>query len=281
MSSESNGRRPESPAGGSAAASAARTGVRAPSAWGPPRDALAAVRNLEALLRSSAVTRKTIVDLAPELRSSAAVLRDVVSAVHGRGDVKSEVGAYGVARALELGALLDAVELGRADRDHLAGTAGTLADELEAVVDLLALLDLAETPLPTEIGLDFVAREAGRTSGVARDREVVVRFDGASPDRAVFVDPCALGALLGLLVACVQSCGSKGLVLRARAAGRARFIVEPSTVADERLPTLTLRVMAHIAPAGRVARRVAERLGATLELSDGRGCIVFGFPPDD
>lgn len=281
MSSESNERRPDSPQGDHAATSVARTGVRAPSAWGPPRDALAAVHNLEALLRSTAVTQKTILDLVPELRSSAGVLRDVVNAVRGGEDVKSEVSAYGIARALELDALLDAVELGRADRNHLASLAGKLADELEAVVDLLALLDLAEAPVATEVGLDFVAREAGRTSGIARDREVVVRFDGASPDRPVLVDPCVLGALLGLVVACVRSSGADALVLRARAASRPRFIVEPSSGADASLPTLTLRVMAPIEPAQHVAARVAERLGGTLELSEGRGSIAFGSSPDD
>jgi len=280
MSSESKERKPDSPEGGVTLPSA-RTGVRAASAWGPPRGALAAVHNLEALLRSAAVPQKTMLDLTPELRGSAGVLRQVVDRALTQGDAKQEVGAYGVARTAELDALLDAVEVGAGDREQLAGRARRLADELEAVIDLLALLDLADAPLSTEVGLDFVAREAGRMSGTARGREVVLRFDGANPDRAVSVDPYALGGLLALLVACVQSSGAESLVLRARAAGQARFIVEPSTPADESLPTLSIRVMTRIGPSVRAACRVAEQLGGSLQLSDGRGAIAFGSAPDD
>lgn len=280
MSSESNGRRPDSAERG-VASPPVRGGARVASVWGRPRDALAAVHNLEALLRSAMVVAKTILDLIPELRSSAAVLRDVVTRSSNDEEVQREVSAYGVARVAELDALLDAVEAGQDDRHQLAKRAGGLADELDAVIDLLALLDLAEALEPTEVGLNFVAREAGRTSGTARARDVVVRFDGASPDRVVTLDPRALGALLALVVACVQSSGAEPLVLRARATGPARFVVEPSTAADQNLPILSLRVMSRIAPSERAARRVAEQLGATLELSDNRGSITFGSPSND
>ncbi|HXX70103.1 MAG TPA: hypothetical protein VEK07_23190 [Polyangiaceae bacterium] len=280
MSSDSNGRKPDSPGSGTAP-SPSRAGVRVASAWGPPRDALAAVHNLEALLRSTAVSQKTILDLVPELRSSAEVLRRVVDTARDDKDVKGEVSAYGSVRVSELDALLDAAEAGRVDRHHLASRAGVLADELEAVIDLLALLDLAESPVSTDVGLDFIAREAGRTSGTARGREVVVRFDGADPDRPVSVDPYMLGALLALLVACVQSSGAESLVLRARAGDRPRFLVEPSTSADAALPSLSIRVMAHIAPSERAARRVAEQLGGALELADGRGSITLPSGSND
>lgn len=280
MSSERHGRKPDSPESG-AAPSVARTGVRVASAWGPPRDALAAVHNLEALLRSTVVPQKTILDLAPELRSGAEVLRQVVDRAQDDEEVKGEVSAYGAVRVSELDALLDAVEAGQVDRHHLASRAGLLADELEAVIDLLALLDLAEAPVSTEVGLDFVAREASRTSGTARKREVVLRFDGADPDGAVTVDPYALGALLALLVACVRSSGPQSLALRARTGDRPRFIVEPSTAADAVLPTLSIRVMANIGPSERAARHVAEQLGGTLELSEGRGSIALASPSHD
>lgn len=275
MSSESNGRKPDSPERRDA--SSAPAGVRAASAWGLPRGALAAVHNLEALLRSAAVPKKTILDLVPELRSSAEALRQVVDGARNEQGAKGEVGAYGAARVFELDRLLDEVEAEPSrDRHELARRAGGLASELEAVIDLLALLDLAEAPMATEVGLDFVAREVGRTSGTARGREVVVAFDGANPDRVVLVDPYALGGLLALLVACVQSSRAEVLVLRARGGGQARFVVESMLPGDEHLPTFSIRIMRKIEPSERAARQVARQLGAALELVEGRGSIAFG-----
>ncbi len=55
MSSESNGQKPESVEPGPPSGQARRMSARAPSAWGAVRDALAAVHNLEALLRNASV----------------------------------------------------------------------------------------------------------------------------------------------------------------------------------------------------------------------------------
>ena len=82
MSSDSNGRNTDSSeAGAASAALEPRSNARMATAWGAARDALAAVRNLEALLRNTAVPRSTISDLLTELRSSASALRVAVSAL--------------------------------------------------------------------------------------------------------------------------------------------------------------------------------------------------------
>ena len=85
MSSESNGDKPDSVAAGPPSGVTNRTSARAPSAWGAVRDALAAVHNLEALLRSSSVQSRTILDL-------------LAGAAHERGGASCglrAVGRYG------------------------------------------------------------------------------------------------------------------------------------------------------------------------------------------
>ncbi|MGA3122013.1 MAG: hypothetical protein ABSF69_14710 [Polyangiaceae bacterium] len=280
MSSESNGRKPDSPDGAPPSAGR-RPNASVASAWGPSRGALAAVHNLEALLRSPSVPRKTLLDLIPELRSSAATLQTAAQVAIGGESAKHETGTYGSERVRELDALLDAVETQADHRPDLASRAGTLADELEACVDLLALLDLASAPVSTEVTLNLVAREVGRMSGTARGREVLVRFDETTPDCAVITDPYVLGPLMSLLVGCVHASRAESFVLRVRCHPRARFIVEATAPADANLPILPIRVMPWIAPSDHAARRVAERLGAALDLGPGRGSITLASVAGD
>ena len=144
MSSENNGHKPDSQEPGPSSGTTSRLSARAPSAWGATRDALAAVHNLDALLRSGSVLYRTILDLLPELRAGAGVLRDAFERARAgegvTGQAARDVGEYGVDRVNELVRLLDATALAEEERDDLADRARTLADELEAAADLLALL---------------------------------------------------------------------------------------------------------------------------------------------
>jgi hypothetical protein len=55
----------------------------------------------------------------------------------------------------------------------------------------------------------------------------------------------------------------------------ARFVVEACTAADARLPTIPVRVMAKIPPTEAAVRRLAEQVGASLELGGGRAIMVL------
>jgi hypothetical protein len=275
MSSE-NGRKTDSSDGGPAApALAPRSDARVASAWGAARDAVAAVHNLDALLRSASVPWKTLVDLLPELRSSAGALRRSFERSNPGEAAAALAGEHGKRKVDDLEAILAAVEREPSERVQLAERAGALADELEACVDLLTLLDIAAAPAKTDVTLDVVAREVGRVSGNARGREVLVRFDEAGSDRLVQTDPYLLGPLLSLAVAAVHASSAQPLVLRARSAPQAQFVVDAAAAADASLPELRIRVMSWIAPSEATARRVAERLGATFTLELGRCVIVL------
>src|SRR5579864_1558907 len=98
MSSESNGQKPDSLDPPPPSGPGRRMSARAPSAWGAARDALAAVHNLEALLRSASVAYRTILDLLPELRTSASVLREAFAGARDGDAASSTVGDYGGVR---------------------------------------------------------------------------------------------------------------------------------------------------------------------------------------
>jgi hypothetical protein len=279
MSSDSNGQKPDAssmpPSG-----VAHRVSARAPSAWGAVRDALAAVHNLSALLRSTTVQSRTIVDLMPELKVGAGLLQAAFDrAITGDSDATVQVGEHGLKTVEQFDDLLTAIATSPSasadDRDGLADRTAALADELEAAADLLALLDRAAAPVATEVGLDLVAREAGRMAGTARGREMIVQFDGTSPDCVVTTDPYVLGPLLSLVIASVQTAGVNAIVLRARAAPQAHFVVEAARLEDAILPSLSLRVTRWIPPSEAAMRRVAEQIGAALEVEGRRGSIAL------
>jgi hypothetical protein len=275
MSSEDNNKKPDSIEPDPLSGRGKRSSSRAPTVWGSARDALAAVFNLEVLLRNKAFSPDTLLELLPELRTSATLLRGAFDPQAQDDPVSSGVCDYGRLRLAELDAVLDAVEAGDPDRDMLATKTGTLADELEASADLVALIDRSGAPSPTDVSLALVAREAGRMPGPWRGRERLVKFDEGAPDRPVATDPVILGPLLSLVVACVHAAGATDIVVRARSAPQAGFIVEAVRETDKDLPTLSMRMLPCVPPAESVARRVAANMGAEIDLSGGRGSITL------
>jgi hypothetical protein len=279
MSSESNGQKPESAAPPSGVVH--RVSARAPSAWGAVRDALAALHNIAALLRNSNVPHRTILELIPELRSSGVDLRAGFDRPE-TDPAAASVGEYGGGLVVRLDALLDALAAsvdGSNDRERLASSASSLADELEACADLLTLLDRAAAPASTEVSLNLIARESGRMSGATRGREMIVKFQDASPDCVISTDPYILGQLLSLMAAFADAAGIREPVLRARSAPEPRFVVEGAQAADGALPALALRVTPWVSPSAAAARRVAEQVGAVLGFEDVRCSIVLGMRP--
>jgi hypothetical protein len=272
MASESNGKKPDSIEPVPPSGQARRMSARAPSQWGAVRDALSATFNLEALLRNAAVPHKTLVDVLPEIHSSAALLREAFE-IRTTDPAATEAGLHGRLRLVELDVILSAIAQGDADRADLAARLGPAADELEACAELLALLDRAGKGSVTEVGLDLVAREAGRLSTASRGRVLRVRFEEVSPDPLVTADPFVLGSLLSLLVACVHQAGAATVVVRARPAPAAGFVIEAAVDADQTLPTLAMRVMPWVPPTEIAARAVAERFGAVVDLQGASASI--------
>jgi signal transduction histidine kinase len=280
MSSESNGRKPDSQQPGHLSGTSTRLSARAPSAWGAARDALAAVHNLDALLRSTNVLYKTIRDLLPELRTSAGVLGEVFERAQESDDeVSVAVGNHGVSSVLDLSKLLDATAMAEEERDDLAKRARGLADELEAAADLLELIECAGNPVATDLSLHQIVEETGRLAGGNKGREVVARMDTSNPDANLHADPLVLGQLLTILVGHVASASGGDVVIRprVRTGGAATISVEPATAADAALERTALRVLPTLPATLAAARRVAEQIGGTLEVDSGR--VVLRLRP--
>ena len=170
--------------------------------------------------------------------------------------------------------MLGSISRGDAERAALAAALSPISDELEASAELLALIDRAGKGSVTEVGLDLVAREAGRLSTASRGRVLRVRFEEATPDPLVTADPFVLGSLLSLLVACVHHAGATTVVVRTRPAPSAGFVIEAATEADATLPTLAMRVTAWVPPTVVAVGAVAERFGAVVDLEAGARAVV-------
>jgi hypothetical protein len=279
MSSESSDRKPESIEPGPPSGAKARRSSRAPSAWGQARDAVASVHNLAALLRSASVKYKVIRDLLPELRTGARVLVDLFASPGdghpGEDEASREVCAYGLAGASELQELLDATDIANDEREDLTARALRLADQLEASCDLLALLERASSPVPTSVSLRLIVRETQRLWGGTRGAEITVRFDDASPDASIEVDPYVVGPLLSLVLALSQAAGAGDVVLRASSSGAATLVVEPAGAAEASLRTVPVRILPAVPPTATAAHQVARQIGAVLELQGPRAVLRF------
>jgi hypothetical protein len=242
---------------------------------GAARDALAAVHNLEVLLRNAGIADATLQELMPELRGGAATLRTRFDSRRPEdGDAATpRVVQHGLRQVGELDDLLDAIAGSRQTREELAGRASALAYELEASEGLLSLLDRTAAPVTTEVGLRQVVTEAGR--GAARGREIRVRFDAPTPDGLVTTDPHLLGPVVALLVSHVASGGDAQLAVRARTGAAPEIVVEAAGPADDAFPLLRMRVAPWIASSELAVRRIAERLGARLTLDRARASVVL------
>jgi hypothetical protein len=73
--------------------------------------------------------------------------------------------------------------------------------------------------------------------------------------------------LLAMLVANLDAAGAKDVVVRAQATElEVTFVLETATEVDAHLPTLAMRVPPAVPPTESAARRVAEQIGATLQV---------------
>ena len=139
---------------------------------------------------------------------------------------------------------------------------------------MLALLERAADPVPTDVGVNLVMRETVRLSRTERGRGLLVRFDEATPDGTVHADPYLLGPLLLLLVATVHSFARQGVVVRARCTdGTAVLAVEEASPADDAHAMLAMRVLPAVPPTAVAARDVAAR-SARPSSPDANGCAA-------
>jgi hypothetical protein len=249
------------------------------STWGKIRDALAAVHNLETLLKSPRVGAGVLAALLPEVRVSSAHLR---SAFTG----SAAPGARGALAAFASD-LLDALEraLGAAEQTEIEARARLaleqavmrVSGELGAAVDLLDLIERAEAPAPTELSLEELAGASlGLASSFAPGEEVKVRLDTQDAQCVVVTDARVLARLVALAVARVRTAPEAEATVRTHCAPHAvEITIGPSDATSTALPAVAARLPRLIPPSDAIVEAAARAIGGSVTLGE---VVVLTLP---
>jgi hypothetical protein len=250
------------------------------SAWGRIRDALAAVHNLETLLRSPRVGTSTLAALLPELLVSCAVLRDAFDPAGN--DAREDLATYARERIAVLEAALQEAGTGGIEtraRLALEQVVTRVLSELDAAVDLLDLSDRAHSANLGELSLGELTRAAlGMAGSVPPSAEgVLVRVDTEDAACVVLAEPHVVARVLGGAIVRVRAAGVRDIVVRARCEERAvTLTVGPADVAAALLPGVTTRVMRRIPPTDAILEDAVRAIGGRL--STGERSVVLSLP---
>jgi hypothetical protein len=250
------------------------------SAWGRIRDALAAVHNLETLLRSPRVGTGTLAALLPELVASCGVLR---AAFQGGDNVaREDLATYAHERLDGLEQALQEAAVGGVEtraRLALEQVVTRVLFELDAAVDLLDLSERAHGASLGELSLGELTRAALNMAGSVPPSAdgVLVRVDTEDAACVVLTDAHAVARVLGGAIVRVRAAGVRDIVVRARCEERAvTLTVAPGDAAAALLPAVTTRVMRRIPPTDAILEDAVRAIGGRL--STGERSVVLSLP---
>ncbi len=250
------------------------------SAWGQVRDALAAVHNLETLLRSPRVGSDVLATLLPELVASCGVLR---AALDGNpSPPRVDLAAYAGDRldALEQAlreAGTDAVET-RA-RLALEQVLASVRIELDAAVDLLDLSERAHTAKLGELSLAELTRAALGMAGSVPPSSEGILVHVVTDDAAcvVLADPHVVARILGGALVRVRTAGVRDLTVIARCeTPNVTLTVTAADASSMAHPSVTTRVMRRIPPTDSILEDAARAMGGRLAASERQ--VVLSLP---
>jgi len=252
-------------------------------AWGPVRDAITAIHNLETLLKSPRVGAKVLSDVLPELWAGAAVLRSAFTsaAQTARTDealvARARLVRFTLARIDELESSMRAStsDLDTRSRLALEQVVARVRVDLDACTELLDLAERAENVLPTELALEELARVSMRGKARGADKEIAVRLALDADDCVLRADPHVFKRLVVFAVARAHAAGATAVTIRVRCAvDRASIEVGATVDAELALPPLPTRLVRRIDPtdaivdaAARSASIDAVVSGTTITLS--------------
>jgi hypothetical protein len=248
------------------------------AAWGKIRDALAAVHNLQTLLKSPRVGKGVLAALLPELHASCQVLRAAFAAKKGP---RRALGAFAGERIDALEGALEQAGQGHIEaRERLAleQVTARVSGELGAAVELLDLLERAEAATPTELSLEELARASlGIVSGLAPGEDVTVRVDTEGAECTVLADAHVVSRILTHAVARVRSTlagGAGDVTVRARCEPKRVSITVAATTAAN-LPEVQVRMARRIGPSDAVVEAAARAIGGEIALGSS---VVMKLP---
>jgi hypothetical protein len=236
-------------------------------AWGPVRDAITAIHNLETLLKSPRIGAKVLADVLPELWVGTGVLRSAfTNAAQGaKGEearaARGRLVMFTLARLDELEHPMRAStsDLDTRARLSLEQVVTRVSVDLDACTELLDLAERAEHVLPTELALEELARVSMRGKPRGAEHGISVRLALDEDHCVLRADPHVFKRLVVFSVARVHAAGAAAVTIRIRcAADRASIEVGATTDAELVLPTMTMRLVRRIEPTDAIVDAAAR-----------------------
>jgi hypothetical protein len=252
---------------------------RSSVSWGRIRDALAAVHNLETLLKSPRVGASVLAALLPELRASCAILRQAFDGGATAGP-RAPLADFAGELLDQLERALDEAARGEIEaRERLAleQVVAKVSGDLDAAVELLDLIERAEAATPTELSLEELAKASlAMGTSLAQSEEAVVRLDTRDAECVLVADAHVVLRILGLAIARVRSAGAEEVTVRASCEPTSVTItVAAADAAAAALPATITRAPRRIAPADAIVEAAMRAIGGRVVLGE---AVVIGLP---
>jgi hypothetical protein len=268
-----------------------------PSRWdgfeaanGFVRDGLAALRNLENLLKSPRIGPRALEQVVAELRPGSRPLGDaflmLIDLIDAREPktVSAALRTFTRERIESLDEAIDRAsgsDMGAKARLRLEAQVVKLGGELDALRDLVDLLDAATTILPTELDLNALTTEAlGKLapSSAKHPRLAKVAYAAAPDSATVVTDPRVVMPLLAAALAMLVSNNIRSIHVSASIddRGGTLLICRPHANGQPaNIPCVPPRV---IAPTLDVARTAASLAGAELVFDEPDNVVRVMIP---
>lgn len=267
-------------------------------AWGPARDAVTSIHNLETLLKSPRVAMKVLASVLPEFLASVSLLREAFGGMganvpppaSGRSpdpkprtpeatDARATLCAFTLGRLDALEAAMNHAttnELDARGRLALEQVVTRVSVDLDAAAELLDLAERAEHAAPNELSLDGLARSS--VAALPRgEREVLVRVVRNGDDCLMLTDAHVLRRLLAFAVARTHAFGADHVTIRALCApSHATIDVRASNPGDSGLASIPMRLVRRIDPTDAIVQAAARAAGIGIHV-DG-GAVTFTIP---
>lgn len=238
---------------------------------GRVRDALASIRNFDALMRTPSVDEDTLASVMAEIGGACATLRDAFLQTPATYDA---LAGYALKRVDELDALLLRGVPPKEERVALGDGFVTRASaDLAAAAELLDLAERSQQPAQVELALSRLAHESLQmVLAIHTEAHAFVRVDASGSDAVVVCDPQIASRLIALAVSMAYRPDGPDLLVKTQVVGKQATITVGSQDAPQS-PRVAFRILRLIEPTLAVAKRAASAVGMTLS-KDGDAIVI-------
>jgi hypothetical protein len=245
-------------------------------AWGPVRDAITAIHNLETLLKSPRVGTKVLAEVLHEFLNGVTVLREAFAKAAHSAKGEPSLAARGalaeftrarldeLERSMRQGMTTDFDARGRLGLEQVVIRVSV---DLDAAAELLDLSERSEHVVETELSLEELARVSIRPARVG-DREIALRLVKHEGDCVLRADPHVFKRLVAFAVARVHAQGALEPTIRVHGDEECACIeVGPMRPGEASIPVTRTRLVRRIDPTDAIVEAAAESAGIDVKAS--------------